>query len=200
MLNNHINSSYAITPSYLFSLLIRSAIIRNAHFINSGASLRYLRSDLRFEPKPVLFNGNAGQKLAPKHFVTGLHVSEVQVCKHVGQQREKAVSHHMPEVNHAMRPAPQEPGAEHNVGTIFQNRCKKDWVFARVILQVRVLNDDHITRSCLEARAQSCALAKIALLQHDFIDPSGRFRFKKFAGSIGRSVIHEDDFDVLDRR
>ena len=58
------------------------------------------------------------QEFAPKHFVTCLHVGEVQVCKHVGEQREEAVSHHMPEVNHSMRSAPQEPGAKHNIGTI----------------------------------------------------------------------------------
>ena len=104
------------------------------------------------------------QEFAPKHFVTCLHVGEVRVRTHVGQQREKAVSHHMPEVNHAMRPASQEPGAEHNVGAILHNRCKKDRVFVGVILQVGVLNDDHVTRSCLETRAQSCSLAKIALL------------------------------------
>ena len=91
----------------------------------------------------------------------------------------------MPEVNHAMRPASQEPGAKHDVGTILQNRCKKDWVFVRVILQVGVLNDYYVACSCLETRAQSCSLAKIALLQHELIDPSVRFRFKKFSCSIG---------------
>jgi len=74
------------------------------------------------------------QEFAPKHFVTCLHVGEVQVCKHVGEQREKSVSHHMPEVNHAMRAAAQEPGTEHNVGTILQNRGKKDGIFSRVVL------------------------------------------------------------------
>ena len=98
-----------------------------------------------------------------------------------------------------MRPAAQEPGTEHNIGTILQNRCKKDGVFARVILQVGVLNDDHVARSCLETRAQSCSLAKIAFLQHDLIDPPGRFRFKKFSCSIGRSVIHNNNFHVFDR-
>ncbi len=104
------------------------------------------------------------QEFAPKHFVTCLHVSEVQVRTHVGQQREKAVSHHMPEVNHAVRPAAQEPGAEHNVGTILQNRCKKDGVFVRVILQVGVLNDYYVSSCVLETRTQSCSFAKIALL------------------------------------
>ena len=163
MLNNHINSSHAVTPSYLFSLFVRSAIIRNADLENSGAGFRHLRGNLRFKPKPVLFNGNAVQEFAPKHFVTCFHVSEVQVCKHVREQREKSVSHHMPEVNHPMRSAAQEPGTEHNIGTILQNRCKKDGVFARVILQVGVLNDDYVSRSCLETSTQSCSLPEIAL-------------------------------------
>ena len=91
----------------------------------------------------------------------------------------------MPEVNHAMRPASQEPGAEHHVGTILQNRRKKDGVFLWVILQVRVLNDYYVASSCLETRAQSCSFAKIALLQYELIDPAVRFCFKKFSCSIG---------------
>ena len=200
MLNNHINSSNAVTPSYLFSLFVRAAIIRNADLVNSGARLCHLRGNLRFKPKPVLFNSNAVQEFAPKHFVTCFHVSEVQVCKHVGEQREKSVSHHMPEVNHAMRPAAHEPGTEHNVGTILQNRRKEDGVFVRVILQVGVLNDYDVARSCLETGAQSCSLAKIAFLQHDLIDPPVRFSSKKFSRSVGRSVVHNDNFHVFDRR
>ena len=56
----------------------------------------------------------------------------------------------MPEVNHAMRSAAHEPGTEHNVGTILQNRRKKDGVFARVILQIGVLNDDYVSGCVLE--------------------------------------------------
>ena len=66
------------------------------------------------------------QQLAPKYLVTCLHVSEVQVRKHVGEQREKSVSHHVPEVYDSMRPAAHEPRAKHNIGTILQNRFKKD--------------------------------------------------------------------------
>ena len=82
---------------------------------------------------------------------------------HIGQQREKAVSHHMPEINHAMRPASQEAGAEHNVGTILENRCEKERVFVRVILQIGVLNDYDLACSCLKPRAK-LSLAQIALL------------------------------------
>jgi hypothetical protein len=61
-------------------------------------------------------------------------------------------------------------------------------------------NDDHIARSCLKVCAQRCYLPEIAFLQHDLIDLPLRFPFKKFSRSIDRSVIHDDDFDVLDRR
>src|SRR5436189_4900905 len=106
----------------------------------------------------------------------------------------------MPEVNHAMRSATHKPRAEHDVGAVLQNWSKKKGIFTWVILQVGVLNDDHVARSCLEPRAQSCSLAKIALLQHELVDPPVRFRFKKLSGSIGRSVIDDDDFHVLDWR
>ncbi len=62
------------------------------------------------------------QQLAPKYFVTCLHVSEVQVREHVGEQREKSVSYHMPEVHDSMRPAAHEPRTEDHLGTILQNR------------------------------------------------------------------------------
>lgn len=98
-----------------------------------------------------------------------------------------------------MRSAAHEPGTEHNVGTILQNRCKKDGVFARVILQVGVLNDDYVAGCVLETCTQSCALPEIAILQHDLIDPPGRFPFEKVSCSIGRSVVHNDNFHVFDR-
>ena len=82
------------------------------------------------------------QKLASKYFVTGLHIGEIQVGKHVREQCEKPVAYHMPEVNHPMRSAAQEPGTEHHVGVIFQNRRYKDGVLFGVILEVGVLNDD----------------------------------------------------------
>jgi len=106
----------------------------------------------------------------------------------------------MPEVDHPMRSAAQEPGTENNIGMILENRCKKYGVFLWVVLQVGVLNDYCVARSCLETRAQSCSLAKIALLEHELIDPPMWFRFKKFSRSISRSIIHDDDFDVLDGR
>ena len=105
----------------------------------------------------------------------------------------------MPEVDHAVGAASHESRTEHNVGTTLHDRFKKNGVFTRVILQVGILNDYYVASGCLETGAQSCALAKIAFLQHDLIDPPGRFRLKKFSRSIGRPIIYDDDFDVLNR-
>ena len=104
----------------------------------------------------------------------------------------------MPEVNHPVRSAAQEPGAKYNIGTIFQNWFKKDGILARIILQVGVLNDDEVTRSCLKTRAQRRSLPEVAFLQHEFVDPPGRFSFEKFSSSIGRSVVHNNNFHVFD--
>lgn len=105
MFNDDIDSSHAVAPPDLFALFICSAIIRNANLEKSVASLCYLRGNLRFKPKPVLINGNAVEALAPKDFITCFHVSEIQVRKHVREQREKSVAYHMPEVDDAMRSA-----------------------------------------------------------------------------------------------
>jgi len=104
----------------------------------------------------------------------------------------------MPEVNYPMRSAAQEPGAKHNIGTVFQNRCKKNGILARIVLQVGILNDDEVPGRFLETRAQCRSLPEIAFLQHEFVDPSGRFRFEEFSCSIGRSVIDNDNFHVFD--
>src|SRR4030095_10984286 len=102
----------------------------------------------------------------------------------------------MPKVNYAVRSAAHEPGTENNVGTILQNRCKEDGVFTRVILQVRILNNYYVSSCVLEAGTQGCAFSKIAFLQNDFIDPPGRFPFQEFSCSIGRSVVHHNNFHV----
>ena len=104
----------------------------------------------------------------------------------------------MPEVNHPMRSAAHEPGTKHNIGAVLQDRFKKDRVFFWVILQVRVLNDDHVARSCLETSTQRCSLPEIAFLQYECVNPPGMFPFEKFSCSIGRSVIHNNNFQVFD--
>lgn len=71
----------------------------------------------------------------------------------------------MPKVNYPVRSAAHEAGAKHNIGTIFQNRCKKDGILARVILHVGVLHDNQVTRSCLKPGAQCCSLPEIAFLE-----------------------------------
>ena len=104
----------------------------------------------------------------------------------------------MPEVHHAVRPATHEPGPKHNIGTIFENRFKKDGILTRVVLEVGVLNDNQVTRSCLKTHSQRCSFPKIPFLQHEPVDPPWRFRFEKFSCPIGRSVVHNNNFHVFD--
>src|SRR5436190_19064852 len=105
----------------------------------------------------------------------------------------------MPEVNHTMSSAAGEPGTEHHVSTILQDWSYKDRIFFRVILQVRILNDDQVASSCLKTRTQRCSLPEIAFLQHQFVDPSRRLSLKEFFCSISGSVVDDDNFNFLDR-
>ena len=90
--------------------------------------------------------------------------------------------------------------AEYNVGTILQDRFKKDRVFSWVILQVRVLNDDHVARSCLETSTQRCSLPEIAFLQNDLVDPPVRFPLRTSLVPSIDPAFHEDNFHAFDRR
>ena len=105
----------------------------------------------------------------------------------------------MPEVNYPMRSAAQEPGTKHYISVTFQDRFKKDGILVGVILEVRVLNNDQITRSCMETHSQCCSFPEIAFLQHEFVDPPGRLFSEELSRSIGRSVVHNDDFHISDR-
>src|SRR4029077_2643992 len=100
-----INGSDSVLPANLLSLSVRPAVVGDAHFIDPGSSPRNLRDKLRFDTEPVLLDCDAIQVFAPKNFITRLHIGEVQVSKHVREQCEKSVSHHVPKVNHTMSSA-----------------------------------------------------------------------------------------------
>src|SRR5207248_5281454 len=149
-----IDRSDPIFPADFLSLSVGSAVIRDADLINPRSSPRNLRDKFGFDAEPFLLDSKAIQEFASKNLVTTLHIGQVQVGKHVREQCEKPVSDHMPEVNHTMSSAAREPGTKHHVSTILQDRSYKDRIFFRVILQVRILNDDQVASSCLETRTQ----------------------------------------------
>src|SRR5688572_7767987 len=86
----------AVPPSDLLPLLVRPARVGDADLEDPALQARELGGDLRLEAEPVLADGDLLQDLAAEHLVAGLHVREVEVGEHVGEQREEAVPHRVP--------------------------------------------------------------------------------------------------------
>ena len=92
------------------------------------------------------------QRFASKNFVAGLHVRELQVGGNIGEERQHAVGHVVPEVVHALRPAEKSRPIDHVRATV-NDRLEQLAVVARVVLQVRVLHQDDVARRFRESAA-----------------------------------------------
>ncbi len=79
--------------------------------------------------------------LAPEHFVTSLHVTEVEVGKRVGKQSKNPVAYGMPEVKHAMRPGRKKARPVDDIGASFDQRFQQHCVLCRIVLKIGVLDD-----------------------------------------------------------
>src|SRR5262249_27638495 len=98
----------AVFPGYLFSLLIGAAVIRDRHLVKTAAAFGKLHRNLGFETKAVRFQVDAVENLGAKDFVTHLHVGEVEVRQHVGNQREQPVAQRSQKKRYGMAAAPGE--------------------------------------------------------------------------------------------
>ena len=95
-------------------------------------------------PKRFSSNSQTLQHIAPENFVTGFHVAEVYVGKDIREQGKKAIAHHVPEIDHAMRPTTHEARSEDDVGFSVLDWAQQVRVVPRVVLQVCVLDQDDV--------------------------------------------------------
>ncbi len=83
-------------------------MITDGHFVDSKTKTRDLRGELRFDTKPIFFEGKTLKDLPPENFVASLHVGEVQVGEHVAQRGERMVADRMPIIKDPMGAAAGE--------------------------------------------------------------------------------------------
>ena len=88
-------------------------MVGNACFIDSTPLPGYLRRDLWFETKTVLHQVDRLDGVSFKELITGLHVRQVQVGEHIGQERQKLITHVMPKVEDPVRSSTHKTGTEH---------------------------------------------------------------------------------------
>ena len=95
---------------------------------------------------------------APEDLVAGLHVGQDGVVEHVGHERQELIGDHVPEHDGTPRTA-QEARTVDDVGDAVLDGLEQHGVIARVVLEVGVLDQDHVAaggRECRCARPRPC--------------------------------------------
>ena len=147
VLNDRVDRPDPIPPSNLFSFFVSSTVIGDSDFEEPTTGLSYLGRNFRFKAEPIFFDRDAGQDFAAKRFVACLHVGQVHVGQHVGQQGKKAIADHVPKIDHSVGATTQEAGTVNHVCLIGPDWIQEKIVFLRIVFQVRILNDDYVSAS-----------------------------------------------------
>src|SRR5215467_15429797 len=101
----------------------------------------------------------------------------------------------MPKIQDAMRSAAHEAGTVDHVSFIFEQGCEQDRVFARVVFQIGVLNQNEIANGFLNATTEGGSLSHVMGLHEDaYLWISMAQLLKQFGRAVGRSVVHAKDF------
>ena len=182
----------------LLPFLVGPAVVRDRHLVDAVAAPRDLRGDLRLDPEPARFDRDRLDDLAAEHLVAGLHVGQVQVGEHVRRERQHPVPDRVPEVEDAALAASEEPRAVHDVGVSLLDRPEQLRVLARVVLEVRVLDDDDVAGRLLKTRRDRGALSHVLRLQEDPDAVLAVHLAQDVARAVLRAVVDDDDL-LLDR-
>jgi hypothetical protein len=82
-------STEAVAPVDFLSLGVSAAAVGNGDLVNGQALPGDLGSNLRFEAETVFLESDTLDHFALECFEAALHVGEVQIRKHVAEQRQK---------------------------------------------------------------------------------------------------------------
>ena len=156
----------AVRPADLLAFPVRPAGVGDRHLVDARVHLRQLRGELRLHAESARPDRDALDDVRAEDLVAGLHVGEVQVRDHVREEGQELVRDVMPEIEDAARRA-GEAGAVHDVGLALEDRGQELRVVARVVLEVRVLDQHDVSGRLGEAAPERGALALVGLLVED---------------------------------
>ena len=106
----------------------------------------------------------------------------------------------MPEVQHAMRAA-LEPRSVNRVGLTGSDRQQQRRQVGRVILEVRILDDDGVAGRNRNTGTDRGALAPVFLVMDHLVNqPFFRQGIEDFPSPVGRCVVDDDDFQPQGNR
>ncbi|EAU68603.1 hypothetical protein STIAU_8807 [Stigmatella aurantiaca DW4/3-1] len=159
-----VECAHPVLPANLLALLVGAAVVADGHLVHAPAAAGDLRGDLGLEAEPLFLHPDGFQHLGAEGLVAGLHVREVQARGHVGEGGEHVVHHRVPEVEHPARRA-GEAAAVDDIRLAIEDGLDDLGDVPRVVLEVRVLDDDDVPGGLGEAAPQGRALALVVRLE-----------------------------------
>src|SRR5207237_4134917 len=126
-----------IAPGDLLPFGVRAAAVGDGQLPDAGARLRQPCRELDLDPEALCPERQALEEVGPDELVARLHVREVQVGEHVGDEREEVVADGVPEEQHAMKGS-LEAGAVHGVALAVPDRPKQGGPPGWVVLEAGV--------------------------------------------------------------
>jgi len=122
----------AVSPGDLLTLFVGSAVIRNWQLVNAQLGIaQHLCRYFRLDAEVVFAQTERVHDFPPEHFVARFHIAQSRIEQKIGEQREKAVSHEMPEKVHALRPPARETRSVNHIGSAGDDRLHqqaRDWL------------------------------------------------------------------------
>jgi len=136
IVDDGVERSETIAPGDLLAFFVRASVIGNSHFENPAPpQLCNLCNQFRFHAKAVLFYLHRFDSRSCKSLITTLHIGEVQVSEHVGEQRQKPIANHVPEKKDPVRSPAHKTRAENRVCFPGEEWLKKRRVIFGAVLE-----------------------------------------------------------------
>ena len=139
-------------------------MVGDGDFIDAQLQARHFGYDLWLEAEAALLNSNALDNFSAEGFETCLHVGEVQIRTHVGEQCEEAVTNGMPEVEDSVCLGADEAGAKNDICAIFQDWLQHNGVFRRVVFDIGILDDIDWSSGVGDAGAEGSTFALVGVV------------------------------------
>src|SRR6059058_4387808 len=188
---------HGVLPADLLPVRVAPPVVGDRHLVDAAAQVRHLGGELGLEAEALRADGQALQDVGPENLVAGLHVGEVQVGAHVGEECEQLVADRVPEHEHPARA--RVARAVDDVGVAVEDRLDEPRVLGGVVLQVGILDDRDVAAHVGDGGPHRGALALVVRLEdeHEAVRRRVRRRGAQLlehgARPVGRAVVDDDD-------
>jgi hypothetical protein len=158
---NHPERLEGVLQADLLSLRVGPAVVADRRFVDLGLSLGELDGDFRLEAEAVRADRDAFQQRRAEGLVTGLHVRQVHVGDDVAHGGQHPVCEGVPVVEHPAFARGEKARSEDGIGAPVKQRSEHFRILARIVLEVRILDDGKVPIRRCDCPPQGRSLAAV---------------------------------------